>query len=203
MPAQLPFQNDIIQMKDRGSWRRWLEKNHDRKQSVWVLFPKKHTSRPSVAYTDAVEEALCFGWIDSQVRRVDEDAYIQKFTPRKRKSVWSPSNKQRVRKLVRLGLMTPAGLAKVAEAKKDGSWTTLDAVEKLEAMPRALRETIGRNAAAGKNFRKISPTLKKQFLWFIASAKREETRTKRIAIVVRLLARNRTMSDHFYGSDRR
>ena len=202
MPAQLPFPDDIIPMKDRRSWRTWLEKNHDRKQSVWILFPKKHTARTSVAYGDAVEEALCFGWIDSQVRRVDEDAYIQKFTPRKRKSAWSPSNKQRVRKLVRLGLMTPAGLAKVAEAKKDGSWTTLDAVEKLEAMPRALREALGRNAGAGKNFRKLNPTLKKQFLWFIESAKREETRTKRIAIVVRLLARNRTMSDHFYGSNR-
>jgi uncharacterized protein YdeI (YjbR/CyaY-like superfamily) len=190
-------------MKDRRSWRTWLEKHHHRKQSVWILFPKKHTARPSVAYTEAVEEALCFGWIDSQVRRLDEDAYIQKFTPRRRKSAWSPSNKQRVRKLVRLGLMTPAGLAKVAEAKKDGSWTTLDAVEKLEEMPRALREAIARNAATGKNFRKLSPTLKKQFLWFIESAKREETRTKRIAIVVRLLKRNRTMSDHFYGSDRR
>jgi uncharacterized protein YdeI (YjbR/CyaY-like superfamily) len=203
MPAQLPSPDDIIHMKDRGSWRTWLEKNHDRKQSVWILFPKKHKARPSVAYSDAVEEALCFGWIDSQVRRLDEDAYIQKFTPRKRKSAWSPSNKQRVRKLVRLGLMTPAGLAKVAEAKKDGSWTTLDSVEKLEAVPRALREALGRNAGAGKTFRKLSPTLKKQFLWFIKSAKREETRTKRIAIVVRLLARNRTMSDYFYGSDRR
>ena len=99
--------------------------------------------------------------------------------------------------------MTPAGLAKVAEAKKDGSWTTQDSVEKLEAVPRALREALGRNAGAGKTFRKLSPTLKKQFLWFIKSAKREETRTKRIAIVVRLLARNRTMSDYFYGSDRR
>jgi uncharacterized protein YdeI (YjbR/CyaY-like superfamily) len=203
MPAQLPSPNDIIQMKDRRSWRMWLEKNHDRKQSVWILFPKKHTSRRSVVYTDAVEEALCFGWIDSQVRRVDEDVYIQKFTPRRRKSAWSPSNKQRVRKLVRLGLMTPVGLAKVAEAKKDGSWTTLDAVEKLESTPRALKEALGRNAGAGKNFRNLSPTLKKQFLWFIASAKREGTRTKRIAIVVRLLARNRTMSDHFYGKDRK
>jgi len=98
--------------------------------------------------------------------------------------------------------MTTAGLAKVAEAKTDSSWTTLDAVEKLEAVPRALREAFGRNAAAGRNFRKLSPTLRKQFLWFIASAKREETRTKCIAVVVRLLARNKTMSDHFYGKDR-
>ena len=180
----------------------WLEANHESEREVLVGMYKKHTGKQTMTWSQAVDQALCFGWIDSQVRRVDEDAYIQKFTPRKRKSAWSPSNKQRVRKLVRLGLMTPAGLAKVAEAKKDGSWTTLDAVEKLEAMPRALREALGRNAGAGKNFRKISPTLKKQFLWFIESAKREETRTKRIAIVVRLLARNRPMSDHFYGKDR-
>jgi len=190
-------------MKGRGTWRAWLAKNHGRRQSVWLLFPKKHTGKASISYDDAVEEALCFGWIDSLVKRLDEDSYIQKFTPRKKNSAWSLSNKKRVRKLVRLGLMTGAGAAKIAEAKKNGSWSRLDAIEKLAAVPRELFAALNADARAKKNFGSLAPSLKKQFLWFIETAKREETRKKRIALTVRLLAEGRTMSDYFYGRARR
>jgi uncharacterized protein YdeI (YjbR/CyaY-like superfamily) len=194
----IPSKRDIIRMKDRDAWRTWLEKNHGQKQSVWMLFPKKHTGKIALPYNDAVEEALCFGWIDSLVKKLDEESYIQKFTPRKKNSAWSLSNKKRVRAMIRLGKMTDAGLAKIVEAKKDGLWSRLDAVERLTSMPKGFVAALRAAPAARKNFRNMSPSTRKQFLWFIESAAREETRKKRTALVVQLLAANRTMSDHFY-----
>lgn len=199
MTANAPADKAIIRMKNRAAWRAWLEKNHAKKQSVWILFPKKHTGKALLPYNDAVEEAICFGWIDSLVKQLDEDAYIQKFTPRKKKSTWSPSNKKRVRAMVRLGKMAAAGLAKIAEAKKDGSWNRLDAVEKLASVPPELVAALRAAAGARKNFRALSPSHRKQFLWFIESARRKETRSTRTAISVKLLKKNRTMSDYFYG----
>ena len=120
-----------IYIHDRTAWREWLGKNHSRKTGVWIVFFKKKTGKPSLPYEDAVEEALCFGWIDSLVKRVDEESYIQKFTPRKAASTWSASNKKRVQKMIRQGRMTPAGMLAIDEAKGRGSWKTLDkAIEK-------------------------------------------------------------------------
>lgn len=193
-----PSAKDTIRMKDRAAWRSWLEKNHAKKQSVWILFFKKHTGKTLLPYADAVEEALCFGWIDSLAKKLDEDRYIQKFTPRKKNSTWSLSNKKRARNMMRQGKMTEAGLAKVAEAKKDGSWTRLDALEQLTGMPPGLANALRTAPAAGRNFRAMSPSNRKQFLWFVESAVREETRKKRVKAVVGLLAANRTMSGYFY-----
>lgn len=203
MSTKFSSDRDVIRVKSRETWRAWLAKNHGRKESVWLLFHKKHTGKTSISYDDAVEEALCFGWIDSLVKRLDEDSYIQKFTPRKKNSAWSPSNKKRVRKLVRQGLMTEAGAAKIAEAKKNGSWSRLDAVEKLAAIPRELTAALDASARAKKNFSGLAPSLRKQFLWFIETAKKGETRKKRIALTVRLAAEGKTMSDYFYGRTRR
>lgn len=199
----IPSTREIIRMKDRAAWRAWLEKYHARKGSIWMLFPKRHTGKTALPYGDAVEEALCFGWIDSLVKKLDEDSYLQKFTPRKRNSAWSLSNKKRVRSLIRQGRMTEAGLAKIAEAKKDGSWSRLDAVERLTAVPPGFAAALRAAPAARRNYHALSPSNRKQFLWFIESAKREETRKRRTALAVRLLSANRTMSDHFYGTGRR
>lgn len=106
----------------RDQWRAWLEKNHRRLAGIWMIFFKKHTGKKSISYDDAVEEALCFGWVDSLVRRLDEERYIQKFTPRKEKSTWSKSNKDRMEKLIKQGCMTEAGLAKIRAAQENGSW---------------------------------------------------------------------------------
>jgi uncharacterized protein YdeI (YjbR/CyaY-like superfamily) len=120
-----------IYIHDRTAWREWLEKNHSGKTGVWIVFFKKKTGKPSLSYEDAVEEALCFGWIDSLVKRVDEESYVQKFTPRKAASTWSASNKKRVQKMIRQGRMTPAGMLAIDEAKGRGSWKTLNpAIEK-------------------------------------------------------------------------
>src|SRR3989344_2198052 len=100
-----------VYLKNRQLWRNWLEKNHKNTSEIWLVFPKSHTRKPRVAYPDAVEEALCFGWIDSIAKRIDEDSFAQRFSPRKPRSNWSQANLERVRRLKRLGLMTPSGLA--------------------------------------------------------------------------------------------
>jgi uncharacterized protein YdeI (YjbR/CyaY-like superfamily) len=140
-------------------------------------------------YSDAVEEALCFGWIDSTPGKLDEQRYSLYMSPRKPKSVWSKINKQRIRKLVKEGRMTAAGLVKIEAAKKDGSWNQLDAIDEL-VMPADLLEQLSANAEAKHNFEAFSTSSKKIILFWIASAKREETRQKRIEETVRLAAQN-------------
>ena len=108
--------------RDRKEWRKWLEKNHDTSPGVWLIYHKKCSDEPCVSYDEAVEEALSFGWIDSKVNKLDDERYMQVFTPRKPKSIWSKLNKQRVKKLIEQGLMTSAGLEKIEAAKEDGSW---------------------------------------------------------------------------------
>jgi uncharacterized protein YdeI (YjbR/CyaY-like superfamily) len=178
-----------LYVKDRKSWHAWLAKNHAKQKELWLVFYKKHTGKPTISYEDAVQEALCFGWIDSTVRKIDEERYMQLFTPRKTGSNWSDLNKRRVKKLIDQGLMTEAGLRRIEEAKKDGSWKNLDAVEKLKVPPDLLK-ALSANGKAKKNFEGLSPSRKKQFLYWIASAKTEVTRKKRIAETVRLVAEN-------------
>ena len=181
-----------LSFKDRKSWRAWLSKNHAKQKELWLVFYKKHTGKPTVSYEDAVQEALCFGWIDSTVRKIDEERYMQLFTPRKTESNWSDLNKRRVKKLIEQGLMNKAGLRKIEEAKKNGSWKNLDAVEKLKVPPDLLK-ALSANNNAKKIFESLSPSRKKQFLWWIASAKTEVTRKKRIAETVRLIGENRML----------
>jgi uncharacterized protein YdeI (YjbR/CyaY-like superfamily) len=160
---------------------------------------KKRTGKPSISYADTVEECLCFGWIDSLVKKVDDETYVQKFTPRKTNSRWSTLNKRRARRLIKLGRMTQAGLEKILEAKKNGSWHELDPIHELRRIPHDLAQALAVSREARKNFRKMTPTCKKQFLWWIETAKREETRKTRIEKTVKLVSQNRTMSDYYYG----
>ncbi len=178
-----------LSVKDRKAWRAWLSRNHTRLKEIWLVFYKKHTGKATVSYEDAVQEALCFGWIDSTVRRIDDERYIQLFTPRKKGSNWSDLNKRRVNKLIEEGLMTEAGLQKIEEAKKNGSWKNLDAVEKLR-VPADLAKTLSAKKKAKDAFSALSPSRKKAFLYWIGSAKTEATRTKRIAETVRLVVEN-------------
>jgi uncharacterized protein YdeI (YjbR/CyaY-like superfamily) len=113
---------EIFYAKDRQQWRRWLEENHETSKGVWLLFYKKGSKMPHPTYNEAVEEAICFGWVDSQDKSLDEMRYVQRFTPRKPKSNWSASNKERVKKMIEEGKMTPAGMAAVERAKKEGTW---------------------------------------------------------------------------------
>ena len=178
-----------FQPRTRAEWRKWLAANHDTAKGIQLIIVRKNAEVAGILYSDAVEEALCFGWIDGVTNSVDEQRYKLYMSPRKPESVWSKLNKQRIRKLIKDGSMTPAGLSKVEAAKKDGSWTRLDAIDKLE-MPEGLLAHLSANAEAKRNFEAFSPSSKKMILFWIASAKREETWRKRIEETVRLAAQN-------------
>ncbi|BAY07893.1 YdeI/OmpD-associated family protein [Calothrix sp. NIES-2098] len=175
---------------NRQAWREWLEKNHHNSIGVWLIYYKVKSGQPSIQYSEAVKEALCFGWIDSKVKTLDEHRYMQIFTPRKPKSVWSKLNKQYIEELIAQGLMTEAGLNKIAAAKHNGSWTTLDAIEAL-IIPDDLQQALVANETANKYFQAFSNSVKKNIIFWIESAKRPETRLKRIEQTVNSAAQNK------------
>jgi uncharacterized protein YdeI (YjbR/CyaY-like superfamily) len=176
--------------KNRQEWHRWLIENHNKVSGIRLIYYKKNSDKPRVEYSEAVEEALSFGWIDSKVNILDDERYIQIFTPRKRGSNWSKTNKIRVKKLIKNGLMQPAGMEKVNAAKKDGSWTFLDDIEDL-VIPEDLKRSFEQNTIAKANFKGFSNSSKKQILYWIASAKRQDTRLRRIKKTVELASENK------------
>lgn len=180
-----------VKARTRKEWRAWLARNHNKSTGVWLVFPKKASGLPSVSYNDAVEEALCFGWIDGLMNPIDKTFYRQRFTPRKAKSTWAQSNKIRVERLIEAGLMTPAGLAAIEAAKLNGSWDKLSAVESL-TVPPELKQALDANARARKHWPEFTDSQRKQFLYRLASAKRDETRQKRIAQIVSMSAKKLT-----------
>jgi uncharacterized protein YdeI (YjbR/CyaY-like superfamily) len=183
-----------FQAKSRKEWRAWLKKNHTKSTGVWLVYAKKHTGIPTLSYDESVEEALCFGWIDSLRHPVDDKLWRMVFTPRKPKSAWSGPNRKRVADLIEAGLMTPAGMKMVTLAKETGTWEALQHVEQLQA-PADLVKAINANRAAKKNWPSYPPGLKKIFFYRLNSAKRPETRAKRIAGIVDIIARNLTLKD--------
>lgn len=180
---------EIYHAKDRQAWRAWLQKNHAKKKSVWLKYYKPGSGKPRVPQDQAVEEALCFGWIDSKANKLDELSSIQFFSQRKPKSNWSKINKQRVDKLIKEGLMQPAGLTAIEEAKRNGSWDALNEVEEL-IMPEDFVKALNKNKRAKNYFMEFPKSSKKIILQWIYSAKQVETRKKRIAESVRLAGEN-------------
>ena len=180
---------DTFQAKNRQAWREWLEQNYTTSIGVWLIYYKVKSEQPSVCYSEAVKEALCFGWIDSKAKSIDEERYRQIFTPRKPKSVWSKLNKQYIQELIEQGLMSKAGLEKIEAAKQDGSWTTLDEVEEL-IIPADLRQALAANKTANQYFKAYNNSTKKNILFWIQSAKRSQTRLKRIEQTINAAAQN-------------
>lgn len=175
--------------KTRAEWREWLAANYAISTGIWLILIKKGATLAGIAYTEAVEEALCFGWIDSRPGTLDVQLFRLYMSPRKPGSVWSKLNKQRIRKLVKAGQMTTAGLAKIEAAKKDGSWNKMDEIDRL-VIPADLLEKLSAHPEAQRNFEGFSTSSKKVILFWIASAKRDETRQKRIEETVRLAGQN-------------
>ncbi|MDX2231992.1 MAG: YdeI/OmpD-associated family protein [Leptolyngbyaceae cyanobacterium bins.349] len=188
---KLKFDDQLatIYARDRQVWRQWLAQHHRTSSGIWLIYYKVKSGQPSIQYSEAVKEALCFGWIDSKVKSLDEERYQQIFTPRKPKSVWSKLNKQYIEELITQGLMTEAGLAKIAAAKQDGSWTALDAIEAL-IIPVDLQHALEANDVANGHFAAFSNSTKKNILSWIDSAKRPETRQKRIQQTIHAAAQN-------------
>jgi uncharacterized protein YdeI (YjbR/CyaY-like superfamily) len=181
--------------RTREAWRSWLARNHARSEGLWVAYYKKASGKRSVTYEEALQEALCFGWIDSTVGRIDDERYKQKYTPRNARSVWSSSNKARVAKLIAEGRMAPPGLAKVEAAKRDGSWESLSDVERIgraAELPSDLLEALSAEPRAKALFEARPPSERKLWVYWVLSAKRPETRARRIAqTVLRVLAGRR------------
>lgn len=154
------------------------------------MYYKVKSGKPSIRYSEAVKEALCFGWIDSKVKSLDTERYLQIFTPRKPKSVWSKLNKQYIAELIEQGLITESGLAKIKLAKQDGSWNTLDTIEEL-IIPADLQQALAENETANRHFTAFNNTTKKNILFWIASAKRSETRQNRIKQTISVTTQNK------------
>jgi uncharacterized protein YdeI (YjbR/CyaY-like superfamily) len=163
-----------------ADWRVWLQAHHETRQSVWLIYHKKHTGVLSLTWSQAVDEALCFGWIDSQAKPIDADKYMQFFCRRKPTSAWSRVNKEKITRLTAAGLMAPAGLARIEAAKQNGSWTLLDEVEAL-VIPPDLAAALHARPAASHFFESLSKTDKRNILQWLVLAKRPETRQKRLA----------------------
>ncbi|MEL6613742.1 MAG: YdeI/OmpD-associated family protein [Bacteroidota bacterium] len=183
MPSALDSA-DRVEVTSRAAWRAWLAANHEQPEGIWLVTYKKHTGDRYVDYDSIVEEALCFGWIDSLPRKLDADRTMLYLSPRKPKSIWSRLNKTRVDALEEAGLMTDVGRAKIEAAKTSGSWTIYDSVEDL-LVPDDLRDALAREPDAAAAFDAFSDSSKKGVLWWIKSAKRDATRAKRIAETVR------------------
>jgi uncharacterized protein YdeI (YjbR/CyaY-like superfamily) len=183
-----------LYVTNRADWRAWLERHHETKTEVWLICYKKHTGRPTIPYDDAVEEALCFGWIDSTVKRIDDEKYAQRFTPRKDNNNWSDSNKKRIRKLIQEGKMTKAGLAKISEeALRERESSSPQEKRKRLVLPAYFKEALIANEHAWANFNNLAPSYRSDYVKWVTEGKKEETRAKRLKEAVELLALNKKL----------
>jgi uncharacterized protein YdeI (YjbR/CyaY-like superfamily) len=171
-----------------ADWRAWLEENHEREKEAWLVIRRAESPSPGIFLGEAVEEALCFGWIDGVMKSVDAETYFLRFSPRKRGSIWSVSNQQRVERLIEQDRMTESGMAKVREARENGEWEAALRREDTLTLPDDLREALAAHPQAQANFDRLAPSHKKQYLYWIASARTAPTRQKRIQQTVEMVA---------------
>lgn len=179
-----------IHLATRAEWRQWLADHHASQPGVWLVYFKQETGRPRVRYDEAVEEALCVGWIDSWPRRLDAERAQLLFTPRQPKSGWSKLNKERVARLELAGLLRPAGRAAIAKAQQNGAWERLDAAE-AGTVPADLAAALAADVVAERHFAAFSVSARKMILTWVLAAKRPDTRARRVAETVRLAALNK------------
>ncbi len=191
IPTTIATISKQLYFNNRDDWRAWLEENHATATGIWLVHYKKHTGKVGLAYEDAVEEALCFGWIDGVLKPIDEEKFALRYSPRKRGSIWSESNKRRVTKLIKQGRMTDAGLAKVREARANGEWQKAALRENTVNLPDDLDQALKANQEARRDFARLSPSHKKQYVYWITSAKTDKTRQRRIQETVRLVTGNK------------
>lgn len=180
---------EVFYPKNQAAWRKWLEKNHLSKQSVWLVFYNKKSKLKSITWSDAVDEALCFGWIDSKKIKIDEETSHQFFSKRKPKSTWSKINKDKIARLIEQEKMSQAGMESIEKAKENGSWTILDEVEEL-IMPADLEIAFNQKPHAKNYYLSLSKSMKKGILTWLLFAKTTETRQKRIREIVDQAAQN-------------
>jgi uncharacterized protein YdeI (YjbR/CyaY-like superfamily) len=179
-----------LYITNRAEWRNWLEENHAITDEVWLIYFKKQSGKPRIPYNDAVEEALCFGWIDGKIKRINEDYYIQRFTPRRTGSRWSKYNLERVQKLIREGIMRPEGLKAYNVVLEKPELIYDNRADGEPVIPDDLMIALRRNIPAWNNFNKFSPSARRIYIGWLNSAKRAETRPGRIEKIVGFSERN-------------
>jgi uncharacterized protein YdeI (YjbR/CyaY-like superfamily) len=189
-PATWKFGYPIYHAETRAAWRAWLEEHHTTERGVWFGSWRRPTGRPAVPYVEVVEEALCFGWIDSTVNTLDDERGLQLVTPRRPRSTWTRTNRERVARLEAEGRMTDAGRHAVEVAKANGWWTIADAVEDLEE-PADLVAALDAAPSARTTWDAFPPSHRKMMLWWVISAVRPETRARRITTIVAEAERGR------------
>lgn len=182
-----------LYFKTSETWREWLERNHDREKGVWLTFFKKKNGEPSIEYESAVEEALCFGWIDSIIKKIDETKYVRKFTPRNENSQWSELNKKRVTRLIKANRMASIGLEKIEAAKRNGRWASAERPVIRYEIPKEFQSALNQSKKAKEFFNQLSLTNQKQYIGWIVIAKRQETRARRISESIDLLEKGQKL----------
>jgi uncharacterized protein YdeI (YjbR/CyaY-like superfamily) len=187
-----PNGKDVLTPLSRADWRSWLASHPNRQEGLWIVYRKKSSSLDGPRYDDLVEEALCFGWIDSQSRRVDGDRMMQWFSPRRKGGLWSALNKERIERLVGEGLMTEVGQATIDQAQADGSWSQTDEVDAL-IIPPDLKSALDAAPHAMAAYQALIDSAKKQYLWWIHTAQRPVTRANRIEETIRRLSSGQTL----------
>ncbi len=183
---------DALSFKNRDEWRKWLEKNYKTAKEVWLVHYKKHVGI-GIQLEETVEEALCFGWIDGKLRRIDEERFMLRYSPRKPNSVWSKYNRERAERLIEAGKMTPAGLSIIEEAKKRGSWDKAYADLERDRIPRDLRKALAEDKIAMENFQRFANSYRNMYIQWVKSAKTGKTRRERIEKVVKQASQNKKL----------
>lgn len=176
---------------DRDRWRKWLEAHHDSAKDAWLFIFKKHTGKKTVTYPEAVEEAICFGWIDSLMKSWDGEKFVQKFSPRKKGSLWSLANRKKAEAMMQAGKMMPAGMRAVEEAKKNGRWDSAYTSREKPIISKDLKKALMKKKAAWKNFNEFSNSQQLMAIYWVNLAKRQETKDKRIRQIVQKAAKNK------------
>ena len=179
----------VLPFTDKQAWAKWLDEEHDRAAGIWLKFAKKNSGIPSLTYEDAVEVALCYGWIDGQMKGFDAKYWLQKFTPRRAKSIWSKINTERAERLIARGEMRPAGLREVEAAKQDGRWQAAYASQKNMTVPQDFQSALNKNKKARAFFETLTGANRYAILFRIETAKKAETRARRIEKFVEMLER--------------
>jgi len=182
--------------RNQRDWRKWLEKNHNRESEVWLVYFKPASGKFNLDYESSVEEALCFGWIDSIIQKIDENTYARKFNPRRLNSQWSETNKRRVLKVIRDGRMMEAGLAKVTFDVEDVQVRQPKAKRPAVEMPESIEQALRSNAQAWETFQKISPSLKRNYILWLSNAKKSATFEKRLQLLIEEVLAGKPTSMH-------
>lgn len=185
-----------LRVATRAAWRAWLRRHHAREAEIWLVFPKRHTGQAGISYDDALDEALCFGWIDSIVRRLDDDTYARKFTPRRVGSVWSARNRRRVARLIWARRMTLAGLAKINFNLAEGEMAQALATpptRRAAALPKEMARALQSHPEAWAFFNRLAPSYRRNYVLWLTEAKRPETRARRLEEAIARLAAGKTL----------